>query len=412
MDRWLERDNTLKIVALVLAVFLWLYVSTDQSQQSRKTFEAVRPTVQNLPASLTLLDPQALPAVRVTVEGSALAVGKVHSNEVVATLSLRDAKAGLQPAAVEVSVPAGVHVLEIYPQFISVQVEPRKTTRVPVQIKQVGDLGQDYQVLGITPAVTAVVVDGPASRVDQVSQVFGPVSLNGVTIDQQDQATFTLQRTATLGALDKSGQQVPGVTVTPASLPVNVAVRHLPPGVDVPVEARITGQPAPGYRVGEIVLSQPTAKVRATDLAAVRGVTVVLTQPIDIKGASADVQRDAALQLPAGAEMLQPATVTVTIRIVADTLARTFEAVPIQLHGAAAGLTGSVSPNTVSLRLEGPRQVMDALKPGDMVVYVAVDGLDAGDYQLPIQVSLPQGVRATDTSPRIAAVSLVRTATP
>ena len=412
MDRWLERDLTLKIVALVLAVFLWLYVSTDQSQQSRKTFDAVRPAVSSLPASLTLLDPNTLPAVRVTVEGSALAVGKVRSSDIHATLSLKDAKAGLVPATVDVTVPDGVRLVDVYPQFISVQVEPRKTARVPVQIKQVGELGSDYQVLGLTPADTTVVVEGPASRVDQVNSVFGPVSLSGVAPDKQDPGDFSLDRTANLGALDSKGQQVPGVTITPSALPVTVAMRRLPPGIDVPVEARVTGQPAPGYRVGEITVAPKTVKVRATSLDSLRAIGSTLTQPLDIKGASADVSREVGLQLPPGAEMVQPQTVIVTIRIEADTLTKTFDAVSIGVRNLADSLSATATPTSVTLQLEGPRQVMAALQLSDIAVYVSAQGLDAGDYQLPLQVATPQGVRVVDMSPRIASVTLeAKTAT-
>lgn len=407
MDRWLEQDNTLKIIALVLAVFLWVYVSTDQSQQSRKTFDAIRPMVQGLPASLTLLDPNGLPAVRVTVEGSALAVGKVRSSDVTATLSLKDAKAGLQPATVEVSVPSGVHLVDVYPQFISVQVEPRKTARVPVQIKQVGDLGVDYQVLGLTPADTTVEIDGPASRVDQVSYVFGPLSLSGVSVDHPDPGDFTLERTATLGALDQKGQQVAGVTISPSALPVTLSVRRLPPGVDLPVQARVMGQPAPGYRVGEITLSRPTVKVRATDLTPLRAVTSVTTAPVDVRGATADVQKEVSVQMPPGGEILQPDTVTVTVHIEADTVSRTFDVVPVSVHDLPDGLQATVSVGTVSIKLEGPRQVVEALQLSDISAYVSADGLDVGDYQLPVQVTLPQGVRVMEMTPRIIGVSIV-----
>ncbi|MGE5590964.1 MAG: YbbR-like domain-containing protein [Bacillota bacterium] len=406
MDRWLERDLTLKIVALLLAVSLWLYVSTDQSQQSRKTFDAVRPAVTSLPASMTLLDPETLPPVRVTVEGSALAVGKVRSTDIHATLSLKDAKPGLVPAAVDVTVPDGVRLVDVYPQFISVQVEPRKTARVPVQIKQVGDLGTDYQVLGLTPADTSVVVEGPASRVDQVNSVFGPVSLSGVTPERQDPGDFSLDRTANLGALDSKGQQVPGVTITPSALPVTVAVRRLPPGIDVPVEARVTGQPAPGYRVGEITVTPKTVKVRATSPDALSAIGSAFTQPVDIKGASADVSREIGLQLPAGAEIIQPQTVIVTVRIEADMLTKTYEAVPISVRNMANGLKATAAPTSVTLKLEGPRQVMTELQLADVAVYASAQGLDAGDYQLSLQVAAPQGVRVVDMSPRIASVTL------
>lgn len=409
MDRWLERDLTLKIVALLLAVFLWLYVSTDQSQQSRKTFDAIRPAVTGLPASLTLLDPEALPAVRVTVEGSTLAVGKVRSSDIRATLSLKDAKPGLQPAAVEVAVPDGVRLADVYPQFISVQVEPRKTARVPVQIKQVGDLGPDFQVLGLTPADTTVVVEGPASRVDQVSYVFGPVSLSGATPERQEPGEFSLSRTANLGALNTSGQQVAGVTITPAALPVTVAVRRLPPGIDAPVEARVTGQPAQGYRVGEISINPKTVKVRATNLESLRGIGSVLTQPLDIKGATADVTRDVGLVMPAGGEILQPQTVSVTVRIEADTVSKGFDQLPVQVRNLGQGLSASTTPASVSVTVEGPRQVMANLQPSQIVLFVNAEGLSAGDYQLPVQIAAPQGIRLVDMSPRIVTLTIAAT---
>ena len=112
----------------------------------------------------------------------------------------------------------------------------------------------------------------------------------------------------------------------------------------------------------------------------------VLTEPVDIDGAQADVVRPVALRLPPGANVEQP---VVTVRVsIAPT--RSFSVSP-QLSSLASGLTAAVAPAAVQVVLSGALPDLGAVGAGDIEASIDLGGLEAGDHVVAVQVTPPPG---------------------
>lgn len=397
MDRLLERDLTVKILSVFLAIVLWFRVTTDRAQVQPRTYDRV-------PVEITNLDPSLIPAdggwiagyVRVTVRGSQIATLKLRPEDIRARVDLRGAAPGQSFRAVEVTPPKGLEVVEVVPSQLPVSIDSRALRKVPVTVSVVGAPAEDFAAGNQEWTPREVTVEGPKLRVDQVSIAFGQLSIDGATKDVEDKK-FPVK------ALAKNGEAVNEVRITPDRIQVRVPVKQLPPGVSVPVDPKVIGQPAPGYRVGSIKTKETAVKVRGA-IEKLRMLTSVATEPIDVKGVSASVTREVRVILPEGGEMAQPDRVTVTVEIIADTVVRTLENLPMVATNLDTGLTAQIAPGTVTAKLEGPRAVMEKLKPADMEFFVDARGAAAGDYQLQVQARLPEGIRLVEKNPSIVTV--------
>jgi YbbR domain-containing protein len=201
---------------------------------------------------------------------------------------------------------------------------------------------------------------------------------------------------------------------------------HVPPGVraeqveppaitlrwedevirEIPVHSAITGQPAPGFVVKGAPKVEP-ATVRALGPRSVVDVVqFARAEAFDVSGIAKEGSYDRALPLdrpPARVQYESP-TVTVRVEIGHEELHRDFAKVPVQVVGVPRG---TVVPAEVTVRVEGPPEIVRSLAPEQVVPTIdlhaaGVNTAQPGSAKLPVSVEL-EGCRAT-VQPQTAVV--------
>jgi hypothetical protein len=119
------------------------------------------------------------------------------------------------------------------------------------------------------------------------------------------------------------------------------------------------------------------------------------------------------VRAPLGVEVVQvsPATVAMTFvnpaqrhaaagipRSEAD-VERTFQDRPLELRNLPAGLSASAAPGLVDVTLAGPRDELVRLEAKDVVPFVDLEGLSAGQYALTVRADVVHVVTVARTSP-------------
>ena len=121
------RHFWLKIAALGLGVLLWITVSGQQVERS----VLVQLQFRNVPASLEIVGSPPR-NVDVQVSGASGLISRLEPTEIVATLDLTDAHAGVRVlplTADHISVPLGVEVKSVDPSEISLTLATVKLKR-------------------------------------------------------------------------------------------------------------------------------------------------------------------------------------------------------------------------------------------------------------------------------------------
>ncbi|MBU4310316.1 hypothetical protein KKD34_01890 [bacterium] len=93
---------------------------------------------------------------------------------------------------------------------------------------------------------------------------------------------------------------------------------------------------------------------------------------------------------------------------------RTFGDVPLDFYTDLADLVPTVSPETVSVSLQGPRNIILGLERRQIKVYLDLKGKEAGQFLYPsedFKIKCPEGVRMVKITPRIVSVNLEPLAT-
>jgi YbbR domain-containing protein len=176
---WPFRHLGLKLLALALAILLWLVVAGEEVVERglRVPLE-----LQQFPVGLELRGEWPT-FVDVRLRGPSGALGRLSAGDIVAVLDLRSAKVGprlFQLTADQVRTPFGIQAVQVTPPSVGLTFERSKTKVVPVRPPVEGDPEPGYVVGEVTVAPPTVEVVGPESLVDQVSEaVTEPVSIAG-----------------------------------------------------------------------------------------------------------------------------------------------------------------------------------------------------------------------------------------
>lgn len=232
------RNPGLKILALALAILLWLAISRDRfvERSLRVPLE-----YQGIPEGLEIVgDPPA--TVDVRVRGASSALGRLEAGDVVAVLDLGMARPGprlFHLISGQVRTPFGVNVAQITPPTVSLEFERTGRKTVPVNPSVDGEPAPGYVVERVTSDPPSVVVTGPESNLARLTEATTePVSVDGRREPVRDIVTVGVVDPALRLAEARTATVL--VDVVPAPIErtignVPVVARNVPPGARLTV---------------------------------------------------------------------------------------------------------------------------------------------------------------------------------
>ena len=376
--RWLKRNFSTLLMSFLLAIAVWVSaVLSEDPNEVRLYPQAVKVEAVGLESGLIVVE--GLPAsVRVSLRAPRSLWTRIIDDptSVRATVDLT----GLQPGTytVPVQITVAYHpseVVSVVPARLEIAIDRQVSKTVTVELDTHGDAAVGYYAAAPLVQPYTVEVSGPESAVERVKAVRAEVSIEG--------ARETVEKEVSLVAVDDEGKPVRGVKLSSSRATVTVAIRQLGGYRDVAVKVHLVGQVANGYRITNVTVSPPVVTVFSQEPRKVRDLPgFVETEPLDITGATDDIDARLKLVLPEGISLVGEDTVLVQVSIAAIETSITMS-LPVEVTGVGTGLeVKEISPKLVDVILSGPLPVLESLQPSAVRVTVDVTDLAAGTYQL------------------------------
>lgn len=387
---WASLSNNLwlKLLSVVLALFLWSYViSTTPSITRDKTLSDISITVtgqsvlEDSRGLAVLTDLNALESVRVRVRVSQSSYAQVTSDNVRVELDLSSIRQeGKQSVRLQGSTTYG-SVVEVYPQYIDLEVEKRDQRYVPVNVELTGVDTTSYWYSVSSRNPSQVVVSGPTSLVKTVSSAQVLLDVSGLTETHSWEEGFQL--------LDAQQQEIPGaLSVSTSSVRVTVEVYPIRVlTLSQEADQLTSGQVPEGYRVDQVEVN-PTQVVVAAEQALLDGLTELTIEPVDLTGATQTFTAIAQVQTLKGIKYLSSDEVSVTVTISEQELTKRFSNVSLNLENQPQGMRAVPSAKQVDVKVTGPYSLVSQLIREDIQATVDLAGLTQGQYELPVEIAV------------------------
>jgi YbbR domain-containing protein len=314
--------------------------------------------------------------------------------------------AGVNPASeqeVDVNVRSRrdrVRALEADPPVISVRlVRAEVLEDVQVLVNPIGALpdGFELEENDIAPEPGFVRVTGTPEQIANLDRVEIDVDLTGRRDNPSTYEGDLVARTASGSPLT--------VQIEPPRAKVTMEIQQTFSQRTLPVEAPITGHPAAGYEIRQVVI-QPESVVVLGAKAEVDELTRVLVDPVDIGGATSDVSQTRQVRIPNIAA--QPTTVLIRVEIREDECdladddsgcASHTYVVGVSPQPPPGGLVVTGGPFFTQVRVSGALSRLQQISAADFVASVSLANGTAGTSTYPVAVVSPTGVRVDSVEP-------------
>jgi YbbR domain-containing protein len=309
MLKFLRENFALKLISLVAAIVMWLYVSAERFPASTVTrvinAEVVRVGVPPQDVIVRLR----AESIQVEISGPKDEVEGVADNEIKAEVDVRVARPGVTRLLV-----SGYRRPPNAPK-VTVSQQAQRTVQVEV-------VARERKQVAITPLVNTALATGRKYGTPKLKPEWATVIGSAEDLKRVARVVLLIETTGLglsadlpLKAQDKDGMEVTTVELDPLTAHVELAQPELPAMRTVPVSVNVTGRPQSPFAVAEVVVApaQVTVTGRGDQLVQM---TNVSTLPLSVEGLNAEVTRTIALQLPSGVTVRSGGTtVRVTVRV-------------------------------------------------------------------------------------------------
>ncbi len=158
------------------------------------------------------------------------------------------------------------------------------------------------------------------------------------------------------------------------------------------VQGNFAGEPAIGYKLlTDEIKMDPNAIMVQGSKNILEQMTVLKTAPIDLVGRIRSLHRTVEVELPQGVKALSETLIDVYIPIREEFDEKEFQDVPVKTIRSSSTIgVIDLSPDKVTFVLKGSKLALEKLTSEQILAYVDVSDLKKGDYDLPLQIVLPE----------------------
>lgn len=206
-----RRNALKKIIALIAAFFMWVFVMDDQDPPINGSY-TVPLTISNAPYEIIPVCD--VKTVQIETRAPRSNFIKYDANAFRVYANLEGMSEGSHQITPQVVMPQGFELIETTPAAIMVKLDPLIERQMPIEIVKQGEIASDSAIKEIRESMETVTVVGAKTFVDNVVKVIGTVNLSG--------SASSFETQISMKAVDENNNLVTRVRVVPSVITVSV----------------------------------------------------------------------------------------------------------------------------------------------------------------------------------------------
>jgi len=219
MEKFLRSNNFARVMAIFIAVILWLFVTGDQitRETPSRILYQVPLRVDNLNPEYVVTD---IPSsVDITLEGLPEDFDDLTVEEISAFVDLSGREPGNHLIPVHVQPPRGLSFISIQPEQVRVSIEVYRSEDFEVELNIVGAPATGWELDEYEIIPEMVLVGAPSSIFERVDRVVLLINLSGMRLIESVELTPI--------AYDEDGNRVLDVVIDPSLITVRLEFERI-----------------------------------------------------------------------------------------------------------------------------------------------------------------------------------------
>jgi YbbR domain-containing protein len=391
LKNWLLKNIDIKLLSLLLAFVLWLYVANGENPIIEK-FIDVSLKASNLNESLVVNN---IPkSISIGIKGQKNTIDNISPYQIEGIIDFSNIeKPGIYNLKVKTIAPKGIEIIRIIPSEIRAEVGKVLTQEVEVKYSLIGTPEKGYSLTDEPRFIPSKVkLIGAQSILENVKQVICSIDISGIKEN--------LNKKIKVKAIDANGEEIKGVKIEPGIVEASISLNKGYPEKLLEVKPRIIGKPAPGYYISQILVEPDKIKIFG-NYYKISNLDFLETIPIDVNGITKTLSvkvppaLEEGLNISNGEEQLIEVNIQVRESIIQNTL-KNILVIPENL---SPFVSYKIKPKVVDIIVEGKNILIDELKVEDIKAFVKFADDFKTEEKVKVQIELPEGISLIKVEP-------------
>lgn len=383
----IKKNNIVpKIISLLLAIFLWIYVMNTENPVETWTIRNVEVKYKNTDyldkTSKVNMGPNEA-RVNIKIKGKKNEIHNFKESNLKAYIDFEGYGTGQVRIPVKADLIGQYDTLEvenIYPQDIVFNIESIEENSKELSIITKGDPDDNFIVGNMVSEVNNVKIIGPESYVNKVNKVVAEVDLTSKN------SSFSV--TSKIYAVDGKNNVLENVKLSPQSVNIHVPIEYTK---SVRIEVDLANKLDSIYKISNVRTNPMMIALKSLDN--MKNIDKIKTKPLSITESEPSHQeKEAELELPDGVSLIDPnekVTVTYDIeKIIQKDIETAFRDLNFENLKDNLKISEDALNNTFILKLRGFNSAIEKISPENFQPKVDCSNINAsGEYEL--KLSLP-----------------------
>ncbi len=398
MRKRITNNLTLKILAFLIAVFLWLVVVNIDDPVGDKTFSNIpvqvvhEEVITDNNNTYQIVDNTQEINVTVTAQRSVL--DKIKAEDIQATADMKELTLRTQ-VPIEVTIKGYTGKYEkatANPRNLQIQIDEEAKNNFPITPTTTGTVRNGYEVGSLKAVPEKVTLRGPKRIINSIAKVTAEANVSGLSEDETVEAKLVLydannnviDQTLLANNLGKEGVSVEVELLQVKSVPVKVDTSQV--------------SAADGYKLGKITVEPQEVEVTG-DKSTLAGISEINIPSSALKledlTQKTDKTVDISSYLPSGVSLAEENANKIVISIQVQqpgTKNLEVSTSSIVVNNIAEGLSINYgSMVDLEIQIKGPSDALSLFSPAKKVSIDLKNYTEPGTYNVPVTVELPDG---------------------
>ncbi len=401
MSSFFDRNTTLKIISIAIALILWGMTPSNRDPLRDMSFRDIPVKIENqqkLSENGLMISSELPDTYSFDIRAKSSTVKYLDKSKIIAIVDFSEInKTGEQSVPVDIDgIPSNIEIKSAPDIKINVERIVPKTVPVLPKVADKDSLELGKRYYEVNPRF--IEIRGPESLIETAS--YAQVS---ITIGSKDKKIERSIRVQLFNDMDEL-LETDFITINPEYCIITIY-----PNKSVTVNPVITGKPAEGFMVmGEEV--NPSEVTISGNPEVLNAIESIATDILDIEGATSDVSKELELQQQEDVRLSpgQPSTIKVLVRI-EKIIDKQVSFHDVELRNIPEGLEAKIdeSEEDMAVVLRGPQSIVNTFNPEDLRVYMDINNSSRGERSYPILVDkLPEGLEVLKVEPEELKVTI------
>lgn len=395
----LQNKTFTKILSVVIALVLWVYVIGEINPTTTKKLENISVRLlntENLASKgLVALDGESF-FVNLTVEGKRADILSIKKENLLVTADLFGFGLGENYINLSVELPYGIRLISTEPSKLKVTIDELITANKPVVINYIGQLPEAIEPGQISVVPETLEINGARSIVDKVAYIGAELDVKSL---EKEAKIFNPY----VSAYDEAGELVTKIKIS--SETIEVGARLMNTKV-VPLILDIVGQEQPELQITNIKVPDKI-EIRG-DMEMLETIEEILAEEIDVSHFTSSTEVPIKAFLPDGIEVAKSSQSLAAKIDIKGLSSKSFEfnTSVIKTVGLGDGFTVEIVPGNLVVSIADRDTALDKIKSTDVDITINLEGLGLGTHQVEVKAEIDGSSENINIGPNLVTVNI------